>query len=43
VVFSKALPHGTKLSDGRALSRQQQVEYQHRVIAKAMLAHRIAG
>jgi MinD-like ATPase involved in chromosome partitioning or flagellar assembly len=43
VVFSKALPYGTKQSDGRPLTRQQQVEYQHRVIAKALMERRIAG
>jgi MinD-like ATPase involved in chromosome partitioning or flagellar assembly len=41
VVFSKALPYGVKLADGRVLSRQQQVEYQHRVIAKALIEQRI--
>ena len=41
VVFSKELAYGTKLSDGRVLSRQQQVEYQHRVIAKALLERRV--
>jgi MinD-like ATPase involved in chromosome partitioning or flagellar assembly len=43
VIFSKALPYGTKQSDGRPLTRQQQVEYQHRVIAKALLDRRIGG
>jgi MinD-like ATPase involved in chromosome partitioning or flagellar assembly len=43
VVFSKALPYGTKQSDGRPLTRQQQVEYQHRVIAKALSERRIGG
>lgn len=41
VMFSKVLAYGTKLSDGRVLSRQQQVEYQHRVVAKAIREHRI--
>jgi MinD-like ATPase involved in chromosome partitioning or flagellar assembly len=36
VVFSKVLPYGTKLNDGRVLPRQQQVEFQHRVVAKAI-------
>lgn len=42
VVFSKVLPYGTKLSDGRVLSRQQQVEYQHRVVAKAIHEQRLS-
>ncbi|HEX6240885.1 MAG TPA: P-loop NTPase [Polyangiales bacterium] len=41
VIFSKELAYGAKLSDGRVLSRQQQVEYQHRVIAKALLERRV--
>jgi MinD-like ATPase involved in chromosome partitioning or flagellar assembly len=41
VIFSKELSYGTKLNDGRVLSRQQQVEYQHRVIAKALLERRV--
>lgn len=42
VVFSKLLPYGTTTSDGRSLSKQEQVEYQHRVIAKAVTAGRVA-
>jgi MinD-like ATPase involved in chromosome partitioning or flagellar assembly len=41
VVFSKVLPYGTKLTDGRVLPRQQQVEYQHRVVAKAVREQRL--
>jgi MinD-like ATPase involved in chromosome partitioning or flagellar assembly len=41
VVFSKVLPYGTKLTDGRVLPRQQQVEYQHRVVAKAIREQRL--
>jgi MinD-like ATPase involved in chromosome partitioning or flagellar assembly len=41
VVFSKEVAYGMKLADGRVLSRQQQVEYQHRVIAKALLDRRV--
>jgi len=41
VVFSKVLPYGVKLSDGRVLPRQQQVEFQHRVVAKAILEQRL--
>ncbi|MET0286568.1 MAG: P-loop NTPase [Polyangiales bacterium] len=41
VVFSKVLPYGTKLTDGRVLPRQQQVEYQHRVVVKAIREQRL--
>jgi len=41
VVFSKVLPYGTKLADGRVLPRQQQVEYQHRVVMKAIIEQRL--
>lgn len=41
VIFSKQFAHGMKLADGRVLARQQQVEYQHRVIAKALLDRRV--
>ncbi len=41
VVFSKVLPYGTKLNDGRVLPRQQQVEYQHRVVVKAIREQRL--
>lgn len=41
VIFSKVLAYGMKQADGRALSRQQQVEYQHRVIAKALVDRRV--
>jgi MinD-like ATPase involved in chromosome partitioning or flagellar assembly len=41
VVFSKVLPYGTKLTDGRVLPRQQQVEYQHRVVVKAVREQRL--
>lgn len=41
VVFSKVIAYGTKLSDGRVLSRQQQVEHQHRVVMKAILEQRL--
>jgi MinD-like ATPase involved in chromosome partitioning or flagellar assembly len=41
VIFSKELGHGMRLADGRILGRQQQVEYQHRVIAKALLDRRV--
>jgi MinD-like ATPase involved in chromosome partitioning or flagellar assembly len=42
VVFSKVLPYGTKLNDGRVLPRQQQVEYQHRVVVKAIREQRLS-
>jgi len=42
VVFSKVLPYGTKLTDGRVLPRQQQVEYQHRVVVKAIREQRLS-
>jgi MinD-like ATPase involved in chromosome partitioning or flagellar assembly len=41
VIFSKELAYGMKLADGRLLARQQQVEYQHRVIAKALVDRRV--
>jgi MinD-like ATPase involved in chromosome partitioning or flagellar assembly len=41
VIFSKELAYGMKLADGRILVRQQQVEYQHRVIAKALIDRRV--
>lgn len=41
VIFSKEVAYGMKLGDGRVLSRQQQVEYQHRVIAKALIDRRV--
>jgi MinD-like ATPase involved in chromosome partitioning or flagellar assembly len=41
VVFSKVLPYGTKLTDGRVLPRQQQVEFQHRVVMKAIREQRL--
>lgn len=42
VIFSKELPYGAKSLDGRVLSREDQVAYQHRVIAKALLAKRVS-
>jgi MinD-like ATPase involved in chromosome partitioning or flagellar assembly len=42
VVFSKVLEHGVKTPDGRVLSRQQQVEYQHRVVLRAIQDNRLA-
>ncbi len=41
VIFSKEVAYGMKLGDGRMLARQQQVEYQHRVIAKALIDRRV--
>ncbi|MET0339373.1 MAG: P-loop NTPase [Polyangiales bacterium] len=41
VVFSKVLAHGARSSDGRVLSRQQQVEYQHRVVMRAIQENRL--
>jgi MinD-like ATPase involved in chromosome partitioning or flagellar assembly len=41
VVFSKVLAHGVKAPDGRVLSRQQQVEYQHRVVLRAIQDNRL--
>ena len=41
VVFSKVLEHGVKTPDGRVLSRQQQVEYQHRVVVRAIQDKRL--
>lgn len=42
VVFTKVSPYGTRLKDGRILTRQQQVEFQHRVVGKAIREQRLA-
>ncbi|MET0343957.1 MAG: P-loop NTPase [Polyangiales bacterium] len=42
VVFSKVLAHGARSSDGRVLSRQQQVDYQHRVVMRAIQENRLS-
>jgi len=42
VVFSKVIAYGMKLSDGRVLPRQQQVEFQHRVVSKAVIEQRLS-